>query len=105
MTLLVHWRKCKSILPSRNDLGNNNKRHHARRNQTNLALKSIIGLEAMSQIAYSTDHLLDGLYFSQIASSYLDQWQTLGINYDADPPHAKLSYNEPDSYGKLIQNH
>ena len=70
------------------------------RNQTNLALKGIIALEAMSQIANLTNHADDGAYYSEIAHDYIDQWQVLGINSTADPPHSTLSYNEPESHGK-----
>ncbi|KAK4191152.1 hypothetical protein QBC35DRAFT_36876 [Podospora australis] len=67
-------------------------------NQTNLAIKGIIGLKAMSQVALLTSNTDK---FSVIADSYLDRWKTLGINSDASPPHATLSYGDPDSHGIL----
>lgn len=67
-------------------------------NQTNLAIKGIIGLKAMSQISLLTNNTDK---FSVIADSYLDKWRTFGINYDASPPHATLSYDDPNSHGIL----
>ena len=49
-------------------------------NQTNLALKGIIGIEAMAVIA---------------------KWQTLGIAHDANPPHTTLAYGMNDTHGLL----
>ncbi|KAK6438483.1 hypothetical protein LTR95_005319 [Oleoguttula sp. CCFEE 5521] len=70
-------------------------------NQTNLALKGIIGIEAMAQIANRTGHAEDGANFTAIAHSFIIQWQALGINYDAAPPHTTLSYGQNDTYGLL----
>ncbi|KAI0164391.1 glutaminase A [Hypoxylon sp. FL1284] len=70
-------------------------------NQTNLALKGIIGLRAMSEIAARAGEDGDATSFGDTADSYIAQWQDLGINRGADPPHTTLSYNEPDSHGLL----
>ncbi|KAK6432058.1 hypothetical protein LTR95_011776 [Oleoguttula sp. CCFEE 5521] len=70
-------------------------------NQTNLALKGIIGIEAMAQIANRTGHTEDGANFTNIAHSYITQWQALGINYNANPPHTTLSYGQNETYGLL----
>lgn len=70
-------------------------------NQTNLALKGIIAIQAMSAIANLTDHAADGSNFSQIATSYIAQWQDLGINYDDSPPHTTLAYDNASSHGLL----
>jgi len=70
-------------------------------NQTNLALKGIIGIQAMSAIANLTSHAADGANFSQIATSYIAQWQELGINAAASPPHTTLSYDNATSHGIL----
>ena len=63
-------------------------------------MKGIIALQAMSQVANVTNHPFDGEVYSSIAHDYIDQWQTLGINHDANPPHTTLSYNQPDSHGR-----
>ncbi|RYP78349.1 hypothetical protein DL771_000534 [Monosporascus sp. 5C6A] len=70
-------------------------------NQTNLALKGIIGLRAMSEIADLTGHTEDAASFGDTARSYIDQWQDLGINKAADLPHTTLSYGDESSHGLL----
>jgi hypothetical protein len=66
-------------------------------NQTNLAIKGIIGLKAMSQIAQLTNN---EDRFGKIADRYLDGWKELGINSKANPPHTTLSYGDDNSHGK-----
>ncbi|RYP39349.1 hypothetical protein DL767_002260 [Monosporascus sp. MG133] len=70
-------------------------------NQTNLALKGIIALRAMSEIAELTGRAEDAARFGATARSYIDQWQDLGINKAADPPHTTLSYGDASSHGLL----
>ncbi|KAI2618159.1 glutaminase A [Hypoxylon sp. NC1633] len=70
-------------------------------NQTNLALKGIIGLRAMSEIADRTGNTDDAKSFGDTATSYISQWQGFGINSAASPPHATLSYGDADSHGLL----
>ncbi|KAF3014023.1 hypothetical protein E8E14_010344 [Neopestalotiopsis sp. 37M] len=70
-------------------------------NQTNLALKGIIGLRAMSEIAKLTGHSDDEKTYGDTATSYISQWQNLGINSAANPPHTTLSYGDGDSHGLL----
>ena len=55
-------------------------------NQTNLALKGMIGIEAMAVIANLTGHAADGANYTQIAHSYISKWQNLGVAHDAPPP-------------------
>lgn len=69
-------------------------------NQTNLALKGIIGIQAMSVIANETGHASDGANFSSIAHSYIDQWQNLAIARNASPPHTTLAYGQENTHGK-----
>lgn len=71
------------------------------RNQTNLAVKGMIGIKAMSVIASATGNSSSASNYSSIASDYITQWQTLGINSAADPPHATLSYGSNDTWGLL----
>jgi hypothetical protein len=59
-------------------------------NQTNLALKGIIGIRAMSEIAELVGEHNDAQYYKNISESYIEQWQGYGISRDGT--HAKLSY-------------
>lgn len=70
------------------------------RNQTNLALKGIIGIDAMATISSITGDAEDHVNRSDIAHDYIDKWQTLGIAHDADPPHTTLSYGDNSSHGE-----
>ncbi|KAI2624087.1 glutaminase GtaA [Xylaria nigripes] len=70
-------------------------------NQTNLAIKGIIGLRAMSDIADMSGHADDASMYYDVATSYIDQWQDLGINHAANPPHSTLSYGDGASHGLL----
>ncbi|KAH6989708.1 hypothetical protein BKA56DRAFT_576247 [Ilyonectria sp. MPI-CAGE-AT-0026] len=70
-------------------------------NQTNLAIKGIIGLEAMSKIAKMSGHDHQASNYSNIAKSYYQFWYEHGINDDADPKHSMLQYDNPDSHGLL----
>lgn len=68
-------------------------------NQTNLAIKGIIGLEAMSKIADISGHEDQASNYSNIAKSYYGFWYEHGINKDADPKHSMLQYDNPESHG------
>lgn len=70
-------------------------------NQTNLAIKGIIGIEAMAQIANRTGHVEDGQNYTQIAHDYITQWQGYAINNDANPPHTTFNYNNASSFSLL----
>ncbi|CAI7632619.1 hypothetical protein N7533_000851 [Penicillium manginii] len=70
-------------------------------NQTNLALKGMIGIQAMAVIANETGHTSDAADYSAIAHDYITKWQELGINKNASPPHTTLSYGDSDSHGLL----
>ncbi|KAF2149988.1 glutaminase A L-glutamine amidohydrolase [Myriangium duriaei CBS 260.36] len=62
--------------------------------QTNLALKGIIGIKAMSELANIVGEKDDAKYYANISSSYISKWEKLGIS--RDKTHAKLAY---DWYG------
>ncbi|KAK8210541.1 glutaminase GtaA [Phyllosticta capitalensis] len=72
-------------------------------NQTNLALKGIIGIEAMSQIANLTGHADDASKYHQTAVDYITQWQGLAIvnGTNGGPAHTTLSYGDAASHGLL----
>ncbi|KAK4151813.1 hypothetical protein C8A00DRAFT_45045 [Chaetomidium leptoderma] len=59
-------------------------------NQTNLALKGIIGIKAMSEIADLVGKDDEAERYRDIAGSYMDKWQEYGIS--RDQTHAKLAY-------------
>ncbi|KAF1941472.1 DUF1793-domain-containing protein [Clathrospora elynae] len=70
-------------------------------NQTNLALKGIIGLEAMSQMSTIIGETGDAANYTAIAHDYITKWEALGVNKDANPPHAILNYNNATTHGLL----
>jgi hypothetical protein len=70
-------------------------------NQTNLALKGIIGIEAMAVIANLTGNTTTAAKYTSIAHDYIAEWQTLGIAMDASPPHTTLAYGMNDTHGLL----
>jgi hypothetical protein len=71
------------------------------KNQTNLALKGIIGLEAMSQISKIVGEDGDAQNYTNIAHDYIDKWQDLGINHGDNPSHATLNYGNTSTHGLL----
>ncbi len=68
-------------------------------NQTNLALKGIIGIQAMSVIAQKTGNTADAANFSSISHAYISQWQKMAVVTAADPPHTNLDYQDNSSHG------
>jgi hypothetical protein len=59
-------------------------------NQTNLALKGIIGIKAMSEIADIVGEKDEAKSYRDTAASYIEKWQEYGIS--RDQTHAKLAY-------------
>ncbi|KAK0720072.1 hypothetical protein B0H67DRAFT_574970 [Lasiosphaeris hirsuta] len=59
-------------------------------NQTNLALKGIIGIKAMSEIATIVGKEEDAKHYRDISKSYIEKWEEYGIS--RDKTHAKLAY-------------
>ncbi|KAH7121856.1 hypothetical protein B0J13DRAFT_159154 [Dactylonectria estremocensis] len=70
-------------------------------NQTNLAIKGIIGLEAMSKIATLSGHEDQASNYSETAKSYYEFWYEHGIDSEADPKHSLLQYDNTSSHGLL----
>ena len=68
-------------------------------NQTDLAVKGIIGLGAFSQLANLTGNDADAQNFSSIASDYVSRFPALA--YTADGTRATYFYNNQDSWGML----
>ncbi|RKF61542.1 Glutaminase A [Erysiphe neolycopersici] len=69
-------------------------------NQTNLALKGIIAIEAMSVISHLIGHEYDRQKFTNIAHNYISKWEELAV-IDGDKPHTNLAYGNNTSYGLL----
>ncbi|KAL2064393.1 hypothetical protein VTL71DRAFT_4887 [Oculimacula yallundae] len=70
-------------------------------NQTNLALKGIIAIEAMSVVARRIGNLADAKTFTDIAHDYINKWQKLAVVASANPPHTNLAYQDKNSHGLL----
>lgn len=68
-------------------------------NQTNLAIKGIIGLQAMSYIATVANKGADATYYATTAKAYYDQWEILAI--DPTHSHTTLAYGWHSSWGLL----
>ncbi|KAI1864916.1 uncharacterized protein JN550_008736 [Neoarthrinium moseri] len=68
-------------------------------NQTNLALKGIVGIRAMSDISSLVGNEREAGEYRKIAEEYIDKWQDFGISRDGT--HAKLSYTWQGSWTTL----
>ncbi|KAI0096866.1 DUF1793-domain-containing protein [Nemania sp. FL0031] len=68
-------------------------------NQTNLAIKGIVGLQAMSYIASLANNTADAASYANTAASYYRQWEFLGI--DPSHRHTTLAYQWRSSWGLL----
>ncbi|KAI1432971.1 DUF1793-domain-containing protein [Xylaria sp. CBS 124048] len=68
-------------------------------NQSNLAIKGIVGLQAMSYIASVANRTADAADYADTAKSYYGQWETLAI--DPSHKHTTLAYQWRSSWGLL----
>jgi hypothetical protein len=68
-------------------------------NQTNLAIKGIVGLQAMANIATIAGDLTSSQNYSSTASGFYKQWEAFAI--DPSGRHTLLSYQWRSSYGLL----
>ncbi|OBT89678.1 hypothetical protein VE02_01824 [Pseudogymnoascus sp. 03VT05] len=59
-------------------------------NQTNLALKGIIGIRAMSGLSEAVGESKDAEYYRKVSEDYIEKWQDYGVSKDGT--HAKISY-------------
>ncbi|KAF5344089.1 hypothetical protein D9758_008834 [Tetrapyrgos nigripes] len=66
-------------------------------NQTNLAIKGIIGIKAMSEVASILGDSAKSSNYSSIASSFVSQWQDLAASSDGN--HLTLAYGNTSSWG------
>ncbi|KAI1336160.1 DUF1793-domain-containing protein [Xylariaceae sp. FL0016] len=68
-------------------------------NQTNLALKGLIGIKAMSEIANLVGNTTDAKYLRKKADDYARKWQEFG--FSRDKKFAKLAYHWYGSWTTL----
>ncbi|KAJ6628752.1 DUF1793-domain-containing protein [Mycena sp. CBHHK59/15] len=66
-------------------------------NQTNLAIKGIVGIGAMAKIQALLGHKAQSANYSSIATSYVAQWQKFSSS--ATGAHLTLSYGDSASWG------
>ena len=70
-------------------------------NQTNLALKGIIGIKAMAMIADNLNRPNDRDLYNSYAQNYIQLWQSYGIAHGSNPPHTSLNYGNDNTHGLL----
>ncbi|KAK5203682.1 hypothetical protein LTR47_008441 [Exophiala xenobiotica] len=68
-------------------------------NQTNLAIKGIIGLSCMANVASAVGQTSNASNYSTIATEYFSNWTTLAI--DPSGRHTMLGYQWRSSWGLL----
>ncbi|KAI0952144.1 hypothetical protein AcV7_008040 [Taiwanofungus camphoratus] len=66
-------------------------------NQTNLAIKGIIGIKAMAEMAAMVGDSATSSNYSSIAASYVTQWQ--GYATSSDGQHLTLAYGNDATWG------
>jgi hypothetical protein len=69
-------------------------------NQTNLALKGIIGIRAMAEISELVGETSDAKYYRNISETYVKRWQN-EFAISRDGTHAKLAYTWYGSWTTL----
>ncbi|POS75857.1 glutaminase GtaA [Diaporthe helianthi] len=74
-----------------------------RENQTNLALKGILGLQAMAEMARVTGHPEDAANLSATVGDYYRTWETLAV--DPAARHTLLAYQWRSSWGLLYNTY
>lgn len=72
-------------------------------NQTNLALKGILGIRTMGAIAQAVGQPADAANFTATATSYYAQWSQLAV--DPAEQHALLRYQWRSSWGLLYNTY
>ncbi|KAI5305510.1 hypothetical protein KEM56_004228 [Ascosphaera pollenicola] len=71
--------------------------------QTNLALKGIIGINAMSELSDLIGKEDDQKYYKNISDTYIKKWQELALTDDGSE-HAKLAYNMSSDSWTTVYN-
>ena len=67
--------------------------------QTNLALKGIIGIKAMSELSATIDNQHDHEHYLNISTTYVDKWVEYGLSRDGN--HMQLAYDWYGSWSTL----
>ncbi|BGP31425.1 hypothetical protein JCM10296v2_003189 [Rhodotorula toruloides] len=70
-------------------------------NQTNLAVKAIVGIGAMSELAKGVGRWTDGIHYRAVAEAYVREWTALAMTETGGARHAKLAYQDDGSWGTL----
>ncbi|TFY64799.1 hypothetical protein EVJ58_g2384 [Rhodofomes roseus] len=71
-------------------------------NSTNLALKGIIGIQAMSNISALLQRDEDAQHYSSVASQYSETWKSLAMTSDSE--HVVPTYGDSSSAWSLAYN-
>lgn len=69
------------------------------KNSTNLALKAIVGIAAMSQLANASENIGDTLYYENVSTTYIKTWQKYA--QDGSGKHVKLGYGLNGTWAML----
>jgi len=72
-------------------------------NMTNLAIKGIIGIKAMSEISLALDKTDDASQFSSIAAAYVNAWQSLSLSSNSTQKGLLFAYGDEGTWA-LIYN-
>ena len=72
-------------------------------NQTNLAIKGIVGISAMSHVSSLVNDPTNSENYSSTASSYYSQWENFAI--DPSGKHTMLSYQWRSTYSLLYNTY
>ncbi|KAI0958924.1 hypothetical protein AcV7_004605 [Taiwanofungus camphoratus] len=70
-------------------------------NMTNLAIKGIIGIQAMSEISRALGRESDVQQYASVASSYFETWQSISQTSSPSPPHILASYGQEGSWALM----
>ncbi|PCH42736.1 DUF1793-domain-containing protein [Wolfiporia cocos MD-104 SS10] len=68
-------------------------------NMTNLAIKGIIGIQAMSEISKAVQEDTDSQKFAEIASAYMNTWKSLALS--SNQQNILLAYGDLGSWGLM----
>ncbi|KAH3912897.1 hypothetical protein HBH56_108920 [Parastagonospora nodorum] len=70
-------------------------------NQTNLALKGIVGLGAMARMSSLVNESFDAQKYASIAKDYITRWSMLALDTSTDLHHTTLNYGNVSTYSLL----
>ncbi|KAI0696707.1 hypothetical protein BC835DRAFT_1414100 [Cytidiella melzeri] len=74
-------------------------------NSTNLAIKGIIGIQAMAEISQILSHQADSQNFSNTATAYVNTWRSLAISTDStSAQHILSNYGSQSTSFSLAYN-